>query len=181
MGCTSMNKKSQYFKLYYSFENALSVPLILNQIAQFLDKVNINQLTLCNRKIYKIYCNLVKKIKIEKEADTLNLKVLIDKYKNINNLDLSLCRNIKDFIPITKLKKLEILNVSEVDIYDISFLEKNKNIKELYLEKCENIIDFSPISQLERLEILNANKTHIYDISFLEILKNYIWKIAMTL
>ena len=49
------------------------------------------------------------------------------------------CKNIKEFTPISKLERLEILDVSYTNISDISFLEKNKNIKELYLENSENI------------------------------------------
>ena len=52
---------------------------------------------------------------------------------------MSNCKNIKEFTPISKLERLEILDVSYTNISDISLLEKNKNIKELYLENCENI------------------------------------------
>ena len=55
-----INEELKYFNINYSFENALSISLILNQIFQFLDKDNIKSLSLCNKKIYQFYCNLVK-------------------------------------------------------------------------------------------------------------------------
>ena len=143
------NEELKYLNKNYNFNNALSVPLILNQIFQFLDKDKVKCLSLCNKKIYQIYCNQVKKLKLHKEAEISNLQVLIDKYKNSNYLDLSYCENIKDFSPISKFERLEYLDFNEINISDISFLEKNKNIKELNLYYCKNIEDFAPISKLK--------------------------------
>ena len=168
-GCN--NEEMTNFKIDFSFENVLTVPLILNQIFLFLDKGNIKCLSLCNKKIYKFYCNQIKELKINKGGET-NLKKLIDKYDNVYRLDLSENRNIKDFTPISKLERLELLKVKDTNICDISFFEKMKNIKELNLNLCENIKDFIPISNLERLEILNVGDTNISDISFLEKNKN---------
>ena len=78
------------------------------------------------------------------------------------------CINIKDFIPISKLERLEILDASQTNISNISFLEKNKNIKKLYLIHCKKIKEFTHISKLERLEILDVSWTNISDVSFLE-------------
>jgi len=156
----------------FNFEKILSIPFILNQIFQFLDKDNKKCLSICNKKIYKLYCNQVKKLQINYKADILNLKIIFDKYENVNNLDLNKCENIEDFTPISKLERLEILNINDRNISDISFLEKNKNIKELNLFSCENIEDFTSISKLERLEILDVSYTNISDISFLEKNKN---------
>ena len=139
----------KYFNKNYNFNNALSIELILNKIFQFLGKDKIKCLSLCNKKIYQIYCDQVKKLKINKEVENPNLKALIDKYDNINNLDLSYCKNIKDFTPISKFERLEYLDFNEINISDISFLEKNKNIKELNLYYCKNIEDFAPISKLK--------------------------------
>ena len=77
------------------------------------------------------------------------------------------CFNIKDFLPISNLVKLEYLYVNNTKIYDISFLIKNKNIKYLDLSST-TIADFSPISNLNKLEILRVSDTKITDISFLE-------------
>ena len=48
-----------------------------------------------------------------------NILKLLNKYGNINNLDLSGCKIINDII--SKLENLEILNVSSSNISDISF------------------------------------------------------------
>ena len=43
--------------------------------------------------------------------------------------------NINDFSFLSKLDKLEILNLSFTNISDISFLENNKNIFKNYIQK----------------------------------------------
>ena len=117
MGSHYNNNELKYFDKNYSFKKALSVPLILNQIFQFLNKDEVKCLSLCNKKIYQLYCNQVKKLKINEEAKMPNLQVLIDKYENLNNLDLSYCKNIKDFTIISKLKRLENLIVTVKQIF----------------------------------------------------------------
>ena len=72
---------------------------------------------------------MAKKLKNDKTDDIINLKILIDKYENINNVEISYYKNIKDFTPISKLKKLEILNVDNTNISDISFIKKIKILK----------------------------------------------------
>ena len=74
---------------------------------------------------------------------------------------------IEDYMPISLLDKLEILDICNTNISDISFLEKNKNIKYLDLSST-TIADFSLISNLNKLEILRVSYTKITDISFLE-------------
>ena len=74
----------------------------------------------------------------------------LENNKNINELNLELCKNIKDFSIISNLVKLENLNLTNTNISDISFLEKNKNIKKLDLDGCYGIIDYSFISNLEK-------------------------------
>ena len=170
------NEESKYYNSNYRYENIFFITLILNHILQYLDKNNLKCFYLINKKIYQIYCNQVKKVKINNEAKISNLQV-IDKYNNVINLDLTNCKNIKDFTPISKLERLEILNISYTKISDIPFLEKNKTIKELNLCGCKNIKDFISISKLKRLEYLNIGYANVSDISFLEIikiLKNYI-------
>ena len=94
MEYTNIRKELKYFNENYNFENVLSIPLILNQIYQFLNKDNIKFLFLCNKNIYLLYCNQIKKLKINKEAQIYNLQKIIDKYDNINNLDLTYCKNM---------------------------------------------------------------------------------------
>ena len=103
----------KYCNKNYNFEEAFSKDVILFQIFQFLNKDNIKIFSLCNKKINLFYCKQITKLKINKEAQILNIQKLINKYANINNLDLSHCENIKDFTPISKLKNLEILNISK--------------------------------------------------------------------
>ena len=134
----------------FDYYNVLRIPLILNQIFQFMNKDDIKKFFLCNKHIYQIYSDQHKKLKINKINDKLDFLKLLDKYQNIIKLDLS--------------------KVYELD--NISFLEKTKNILELNLYYCEKIKDFSPISICEKLEYLNVNKTNISDISFLEKNKN---------
>ena len=63
------------------------------------------------------------------------------------------CKKIKDFSTISKLEKLEILDVGETNISDISFLEKNNNIKELRLNECKNINKNGKIFQRKDIKI----------------------------
>ena len=135
MECTNVKEELNYCKENYNFKYALSIPIIINQIFHFLNKDNIKFFSLCNKNIYLYYCKQIKKLKINKEAQLSNIQNLIDKYDNINILDLSHCKNIKDAIPISKLERLEVLSISDTYITDISFLEKNKNIRELNLDK----------------------------------------------
>ena len=60
----------------------------------------------------------------------------IENNKNIKNLNLNGCKNIKDFEIISKLKNLEILEVENTNISDITFIENNKNIRVLNLNNC---------------------------------------------
>ena len=147
-----------------NFENDSFVTLIVNPILQFLEKKEQKYLSLCNKKIYKLYCSRVKKLKIR---PAMISKSIFNKYENFISLDLSKCLYIFDFSFISNLEKLEILNVSNTYITDISFLERNKNIKDLDLYDCMCLRDFTPIFHLEKLEILNISYTNIDDISFL--------------
>ena len=128
------DKESKNINKKCIIKNALEIKLILNQIFQFLKRDDIKSLSLCNRKIYKLYCEQIIKIKIKKINENINIVKILDNYPYINNLDLSGCS----------------------DLSSISFLEKNNNIKELRLYGCKNIKDFSTISKLEKLEILDV-------------------------
>ena len=169
----NQNRESKYSNDRCDFKNIFEIPLILKQIFQFMEKDDIKGFSLCNKKIYQLYCEQVKKLTIKKNIEESNISsIKFDKYKDLIELNLEGYENIKDFSLISKLEKLENLNLSCTDISDISFLEKNKNIKELNLSLCENIEDYSFISKLEKLEILNCSDTNISDISFLKKNKN---------
>ena len=140
-------RELEYSTPQYDFKNVFSIPLILDQIFQFMEKADIKCLSLCSKKLYELYCIQIKKIKIKEDIETLNISnIKFDKFENLIELDLSLCKNIKDFSFISNLEKLENLILWNTTISDISFLEKNKNIKELDLSQCQNIQDFSFIS-----------------------------------
>ena len=148
------NKELKYSKNQYNFKNVLSIPLILAQIFKFIEKDDIKCLSLCSKKIYQLYCNQIKKLKIKEEVEISNVSnIKIDKYKNLIELNLEGCKNIKDYSFISKLEKLENLNLCNSNISDISFLINNNNIKELNLGGCRNIEDYSFISKLEKLQI----------------------------
>ena len=144
------DRESKYFNNQYNFKNVFEIPLILNQIFQFMEKDDIKGLS-CNKKIYQLYCEQVKKLKIKEKIEKSNISNFkFDKYKDLIELNLQRCENIKDYSFISKLDKLEKLNLSYTNISDISFLEKINNIKELDLAACKNIKDYLFISKLEK-------------------------------
>ena len=81
------NRELKYFNIQYNFKNVLSIPLILDQIFKFIEKDDIKCLSLCSKKIYQLYCNQIKKLKIKEEVEISNvLNIKIDKYKNLIEL-----------------------------------------------------------------------------------------------
>ena len=159
------NRETKYSNNQYNFKNIFEIQLILNQIFQFMEKEDIRDLSLCTKKIYQLYCEQVKKLKIKKDIEKSNISnIKFDKYKDLIELTLEECRNIKNYSFISKLEILENLNLRNTNISYISFLEKNKNIKVLNLEYCRSIKDYSFISNLEKLENLNLENTNISDI-----------------
>ena len=90
-----------------------------------MEKDDIKGLSLCTKKIYQFYCEQVKKLKIKEDIEESNISnIKFDKYKDLIELNLGGCENIKDYSFISKLEKLEILNLSNTNISDISFLKK---------------------------------------------------------
>ena len=68
------NLKKKDFKnennLEYSNNNygdIIFIPLIFDQIIKFIDNTDKMNLSLCNKKSYKLYCNQIIKLKIEKK------------------------------------------------------------------------------------------------------------------
>ena len=58
-------KGVEYSNHRYNYKNVLSIALILDKIFQFLKTADINCLILCSKKIYQLYCNQIKKLKIK--------------------------------------------------------------------------------------------------------------------
>ena len=75
------NRESKYSNNQYNFKNVFEIPLILNQIFQFMEKDDIKGLSLCDKKIYQLYCEQVKKLKIKKDVEESNVTNI--KFDNI--------------------------------------------------------------------------------------------------
>ena len=88
------NEELNYQYGNYDFKMVLSIPLILEQICNFIEKKDIKNLSLCNKKIYQLYCDNIKSLKINKDIKISNIIKLLKKYKNINDLDLSECQDL---------------------------------------------------------------------------------------
>ena len=117
-----------------NFIKLLSISLIFDKVSQFIDEDDIKCLSSCSKKLRLSYCKQIKKIKICRRSNTPKD---INKYANLIELNLEGCKTIKDFSFISKLEKLEDLNLNGSQLSDISFLEKNINIKILDLHKCK--------------------------------------------
>ena len=57
------NRESKYSNNQYNFKNVFEIKLILNQIFQFMEKDDIKSLSLGAKKIYRLYCEQIKKLK----------------------------------------------------------------------------------------------------------------------
>ena len=103
-----------------NFEHLLlSIGSFNDIIFQFLEKDDINSLSICSKRLNQFYCNQITKLKILIYLETFNKP----KYKNLISLNLEGCKSNNDFSFISKLDKLEELNLRETRISDISFLE----------------------------------------------------------
>lgn len=50
----------------YKYQDVLCIPLILDLISQFIDNDDKKYLSFCNKKLYKLYCSQIRKIKFIK-------------------------------------------------------------------------------------------------------------------
>ena len=177
-----------------NYGNIIFIPLILDQIIQFLDDYDKKNLYLCNKKFYQLYCNQITDLIIFDKVNKSKVKKTLNKYKNVESLKIVDCNDIsfldencnikslnlrghfncalkiKDFSPLFRLNKLEILDIHFTDITNISFLKNIKNLNELHLYSIskKTIIDSTPISYLEKLEVLELIYTNINNFSFLK-------------
>ena len=104
----NQNKESKYSNNQYNFKNVFEIPLIFDQIFQFMEKDDIKSLSLGTKKIYQLYCERIKKLKISEDIEESNISnIKFDKYKDLIELNLKGCENIKDYLFISKLEKLE--------------------------------------------------------------------------
>ena len=98
-----------------------------------MNKEDMKSLSLCNKRIYKKYCEQIQNIKINLEDPFELNSIDIKKYENIRKLDLNSNFNeiIKDFSFISYFKNLEELHIIKTKISDISFLKTIKILKYL--------------------------------------------------
>ena len=73
------NRESKYYQ--YNYKNVFEIPLILNQIFQFMEKDDIKGLSFCTKKTYQLYCEQVKKLKIKEDIEESNISNI--KFVNI--------------------------------------------------------------------------------------------------
>jgi len=95
--------------------------------------------------------------------------------ENLEELNLSGCKNIKDFSPLSNLKKLKVLDISETEISDLSPIAELTNLETLNLEGCKNIKDLSPLKHLKKLKALDLTAVGAVDLSPLTELENLEW------
>ena len=89
----------------FNFTYELSISLVLNQILQYIEKDDMKNLYLSNKKIYDSYCSQVKQLKLRPDIEKIS-NINFDKYNNLYELNLSESFKIKDYSFIIKLKKL---------------------------------------------------------------------------
>ena len=53
----------------YNYGDIIFIPLILDQIFQFINDDDKKNLYFCNKKFYQLYCNQITKLKMEKYAN----------------------------------------------------------------------------------------------------------------
>ena len=51
-----LNRETKCYNNQYNFKNVFEIPLILNQIFQFMKNDEIKSLSLGGKKIYQLYC-----------------------------------------------------------------------------------------------------------------------------
>lgn len=91
---------------------------------------------------------------------------LISGCPNLTQLNLNVCCEVTDFMPIAQLKSLQNLSLgaAQIDNDGLAALAQGcQNLTTLNLGCCENITDFSPIGQLQSLENLDLWGTNIND------------------
>ncbi|MCG8484773.1 MAG: leucine-rich repeat domain-containing protein [Clostridia bacterium] len=108
------------------------------------------------------------------DSNKINDLTPLRNLNNINHLDLSnLNKNnqknlaeSKNIAIISKLTKLEYLDISNTGIQDISFLKNNPNLKVLKVNG-NDIEDFSVLEQLKNLEIIEMKHNNIKSVDII--------------
>ncbi len=141
------NKKNQYFELndIDSLRFYLEPDFRAYVLSEIIDPYKQLSLDLRNRK------EVVK-------VDILN---------NLNSLNLSGCKNIKDFSPLTRIYDLNLSNTN------IRFTENLKHINTLNLDGCINVSDVSELGWVENLSL-----EHCHNLSDVKAL-GYVKKLSL--
>ncbi len=85
----------------------------------------------------------------------------------LNSLDLSYNKAIRDISFLEDSTRIEFLNLSGTNIRDLSPLIKLTSLKWLFSGACRYITDFSPLSELTSLQVLRLERTEIANCVFL--------------
>lgn len=158
-----------HLKCCYNIISDLS-PFINIKTIELYSNNNITDISpLKNRTYEKIDLSLCINLKDISPLRTCNIKKLIlsctpiedvSSIGHINNIRLVGCHNIKDFSP---LSNVEILNISDTFINDVSCLKNNRILD---LSKCKNIININCLINNKRLEKLDIRNTHVSNLHF---------------
>ncbi|MBW6491783.1 MAG: leucine-rich repeat domain-containing protein [Lentimicrobium sp.] len=107
---------------------------------------------------------------IEPFADTPGREKL-HRIAGIKTLDINRNRDISSLLPVSQLKRLEVLKFSGTQIADMLPVGLIKRLKEL---DCSNtpVSDIAPVTTHRNLEILNCSNTQISKIDNLKYLSN---------
>ncbi|PWJ40181.1 leucine-rich repeat domain-containing protein [Sediminitomix flava] len=168
------NELSDEWKEVFASETAIDDSTFLNQISFISDDFMLSNI-----------------------GDTIpsNTKIVehLEKFHTTKYLDVSGNLLISDLSPISKMRKLESINISDTNISDLMPLRSLTKLKELYFENTlaydlsplryclqlevlvfnnTMINDLEPVINFERLKVLQFNETPVQDLSPLEKLEN---------
>ena len=88
-------KELRFSNNQYYFKNVLSIPLILNQIFKYMKYENAKCLCLCSKNTYHLFCNQIKKLICNNKIKERKIIGIVNKYKNILELNLEKCKILK--------------------------------------------------------------------------------------
>ena len=72
-GLNNKSNKKDLKKNENNYGDIIFIPLIFDQIIKFIDNTDKMNLYFCNKKSYKLYCNQITKLKIEKKESNHKL------------------------------------------------------------------------------------------------------------
>ncbi len=99
---------------------------------------------------------------------------------NLKVLDCSGNKDIRDLKPLSQLKDLEILDISNTGVADLSGLKNVPNLKELDCSNSEMIEDLTPLKNMRRLEKLICYNTSVSNLEPLKYLSLKELNVALT-